>query len=66
MNTTYRYQSSILAVLQQTSVDREYLDRLRSFGLYSLIDAYLLSIDTADGTHIGALVRPPLPPHAGS
>lgn len=57
MNSTRLYLPTMLAVLQQTSQDREFLNRLRAFGLGSLIDAYLTSIATSDGAHVGATVR---------
>lgn len=39
-------------VLRETSQDREFLNRLRAFGLPDLSDAYLVSIDTSDGQHV--------------
>lgn len=47
----------MLQLLQQTSQDREYLNRMRTFGLPGLTDGYLLYIDTSDGLHIPVLVR---------
>ncbi len=35
---------------------REFLNRLRAFGLNDLIDAYLTSIATSDGAHVGGTV----------
>lgn len=55
VNTTRLYLSPMTAVLQQTSQDREFLNRLRAFGLDPLIDAYLTSIMTSDGAKIGGV-----------
>ena len=52
VNTTRFFLSSMTNVLRETSQDREYLNRLRSFGLPDLSDAYLVSIDTSDGQHV--------------
>ena len=52
MSTTRFFLSSMANVLRETSQDREYLNRLRSFGLSDLSDAYLVSIDTSDGQHV--------------
>ncbi len=48
----------MLAVLQQTSQNREFLNRLRAFGLGSLIDAYLTNIASSDGARVGGTVSP--------
>lgn len=58
VNTTRLYLSPMAAVLQQTSQDREFLNRLRAFGLDPLIDAYLTSIATSDGAKIGGVSFP--------
>lgn len=58
MNSTRLHLSTMLAVLQQTSQNREYLNRLRAFGLGSLIDAYLTNIASSDGARIGGTVSP--------
>ena len=52
LSTTRLYLSSMTNVLRETSQDREYLNRLRAFGLPDLNDAYLVSIDTSDGLHV--------------
>ena len=52
LSTTRQYLSSMTNVLRETSQDREYLNRLRAFGLPDLSDAYLVSIDTSDGLHV--------------
>lgn len=52
VSTTRLFLSSMTNVLRETSQDREYLNRLRSFGLPDLSDAYLVSIDTSDGQHV--------------
>lgn len=53
MNSTRLYLPTMLAVLQQTSQNREFLNRLRAFGLGRLIDAYLTSIASSDGARVG-------------
>lgn len=52
ISTTRLFLSSMTNVLRETSQDREYLNRLRAFGLADLSDAYLVSIDTSDGYHV--------------
>ena len=52
VSTTRFFLSTMTNVLRETSQDREYLNRLRSFGLPDLSDAYLVSIDTSDGQHV--------------
>lgn len=52
ISTTQLFLSSMTNVLRETSQDREYLNRLRAFGLADLSDAYLVSIDTSDGYHV--------------
>ena len=52
VSTTRLYLSSMSAVLRETSHDREFLNRLRAFGLPDLGDGYLVSIDTSDGQHV--------------
>ena len=52
VSTTRFFLSSMTNVLRETSQDREYLNRLRYFGLPDLSDAYLVSIDTSDGQHV--------------
>lgn len=61
MNSTRLYLPMMLAVLQQTSQNREFLNRLRAFGLGSLIDAYLTSIASSDGARVGGGVVKPSP-----
>lgn len=58
VHSTRLYLPIMLSVLQQTSQDREFLNRLRAFGLSSLIDAYLTSIASSDGARVGSTVRP--------
>ena len=55
VSTSRLFLSSMSNVLRETSQDREYLNRLRSFGLPDLSDAYLVSIDTSDGQHVRQL-----------
>ena len=52
ISTTRLYLGSMTNVLRETSQDREYLNRLRAYGLPDLGDAYLISIDTSDGQHV--------------
>ena len=60
LSTMRLYLSSMTNVLRETSQDREYLNRLRAFGLPDLNDAYLVSIDTSDGLHVSlSAIRSP-------
>ncbi|EIE18109.1 hypothetical protein COCSUDRAFT_68421 [Coccomyxa subellipsoidea C-169] len=53
VNSTRLHLSTMLAVLQQTSQNREFLNRLRAFGLGSLIDAYLTNIASSERARVG-------------